>query len=160
MITPELVSLIFLLFLAVVVSYLDIRFRTINIPYLLFFSGIIGFVASVSAYGLPAVGFALIHAVGVVILISVINVVRVLHGKSRIVGGGDRNVYLTFCMMCPIVCGIPAAYIIPAFAVGFAIFAGYIPRVSRSHDARGMPFCLYMSLAVVCCVILQAAAVY
>ena len=68
MITPAVVSLILLLFLAVLVSYLDIRYRTINIPYLLFFCGIVGFFASVSVYGLAAVGMALIPA-GVIILI-------------------------------------------------------------------------------------------
>lgn len=160
MITPAVVSLILLLFLAVLVSYLDIRYRTINIPYLLFFCGIVGFFASVSVYGLAAVGMALIPAVVIILIVTVINVFRVQRGKGRIVGGGDRNVYATFCLMFPIVCGIPSAFIIPAFAVGFAIFAGYIPRVCRAHNLRGMPFCLYMSLAVVCCVILQAAAVY
>lgn len=160
MITPEIVSLFFLLFLAGLVSYLDIRYRLIDIPYLLFFCGIIGFFASVSYYGLGAVGLSLIPAVAVILLVTVINVFRVQRGKSRIVGGGDRNVYATFCLMCPIVCGIPSALIIPALSVGFAIFAGYIPRVAKAHDSRGMPFCLYMALSVVCCVILNSAAVY
>lgn len=160
MISPELVSLIFLLILCAAVSYLDIRYRMIDIPYFLFFCGIIGFVASVGVYGFAGVCTALIPAVVLVVLITVVNVVLVRKGKGRIVGGGDRNVYLTFCAMCPIVCGIPSALILPAFAVLFAIFAGYIPRVARAHDSRGIPFCLYMSMAAVCCVLLNAAALY
>lgn len=160
MITPWVVSLLFLLFLAGLVSYLDIRYRRINIPYFLFFCGIIGFFASISVYGLQAVSLSLIPAVVVILIVTVINVFRVQKGRSRIIGGGDRNVYATFCLMCPIVCGIPSALIIPALSVGFAIFAGYIPRVAKAHDSRGMPFCLYMALSVVCCVLLNSAAIY
>lgn len=156
MITPEFVSLIFLLILCAVVSYLDICYRMIDIPYFLYFCGIIGFVASAGYYGFSAVCFSLIPAVSIVVLITVLNVIWVRKGKSRIVERGDRNVYLTFCAMSPIVCGIPSALILPAFAILFAIFAGYIPRVTKAHDARGIPFCLYMSMAVVCCVLLNA----
>lgn len=160
MITAEIFSLILLLFLCVLVSFLDVRYRMIHIPYILIFSGVIGFVASVMKYGLPAVALALVPAVVVVVLVTVINVYRVQKKKGRIFGGGDRNVYFTFCLMCPIVCGMPAALIIPAFGMMFAIFAGYIPRIAKSHDVLGIPFCLYMALAVVCCLVLNSAAVY
>ena len=158
MITPEFVSLIFLLILCAVVSYLDIRYRMIDRPYFLYFCGIIGFVASAGYYGFSAVCFSLIPAVGIVVLITVLNVIWVRKGKSRIVGRGDQTVYLTFCAMCPIVCGIPSALILPAFAILFAIFAGYIPRVAKAHDSCRIPLRLYMSMAVICCILINVVA--
>ena len=160
MITPALVSLFLLFVLCGVVSWLDIRKREIDIPYFLFFCGIVGFVASVIEYGFAGVCILLIPAIVCILLITVLNVYRVQKGKGRVVGGGDRNVYLTFCLLCPLAAGIPSALVIPALSLLFAIFAGYIPRVAKAHDSRGIPFCLYMSVAAVCCVVLNAAALY
>lgn len=160
MIPADIISLNLLILLCILVSYLDIRYRLINIPCILLFCSITGFLASVLTYGLGTVAVYMIPALVVIIMITAVNVYRVQKGKGRIFGGGDRNVYFTFCLMCPVVCGMPAALVIPAFGMMFAIFAGWLPRIAKSHDERGVPFCLYMSLGVVLSVILNSAAVY
>lgn len=113
---------------------------------------------------MPAIGFWILINAGITILLCAflyaINIWRSRKGKSRLIGGGDIITYAIISLTFPVsICGLTAVWLIPASIV-LAALAGFIPKIAQSHEKRGIPHIVYLSVAYAAGVLLQTAALY
>lgn len=103
------------------------------------------------------IGINAIITLAVTACLYALNITRSRKGKKRLVGGGDIITYAVISLAAPI--GYPGVWLIPASIVIVAL-AGFIPPVEKSHENRGIPYILYLTIAYAIAFVLQTAALY
>lgn len=113
---------------------------------------------------LPTIGFFVGINAGITILVVIslyaLNIWRSRRDKKRLVGGGDIITYAVTSLVFPVsILGLSSIWL-PLFSIVLAALAGIVPKVSKSHEKKGIPFIVYLSIAYAAGVVLQTTALY
>lgn len=83
-------------------------------------------------------------ALGVWILLHIVNIILTKTGHKRLIGGADLNVYLCVSFCIPALCNLwTAVWFIPVTII-FTAFGRLIPAAEKDCKERGTPLLYFM----------------